>query len=68
MSNACDIVWRHTVTGASLGVCGKPTERTFTSHCPSCGYTADCAACDPCWASHKDYGLCGKCFTRLEIS
>lgn len=63
----CDVVWVHTVTRASLGVCGKETNRLVHSRCPRCNVEYDASACDVCWASHKYYGLCGTCLTPLEL-
>lgn len=64
--STCGVIWVHTVTRASLGVCGCPAEHTVTVTCSMCG-TAIVSVCRFCWPSYSQYAMCNKHLVPLEL-
>lgn len=67
-TGGCDVVWQHTRTGASLGICGGRPQHTVTTTCRRCQVTGTRQVCGYCWGSYSTSGLCGTCLEPLEIT
>lgn len=68
-TSGCTVVWQHTGTRASLGLCGrKPAAHKLTVTCSFCRATGNQSVCEVCWPSVRVLNLCATCFAPTEVT